>query len=63
MFMAKIAITDGLSESAIELLIDAGHEVDLDPENLDGFDAVVIRSATKLTKDVIESALYTSSNW
>ncbi len=56
MFMARIAITDGLSESAIELLIDAGHEVDLYPENLDGFDAVVIRSATKLTKDVIESA-------
>ena len=54
--MARIAITDGLSKSAVELLIDAGHEVDLEPEKLDGFDAVVIRSATKLTKDVIESA-------
>ncbi len=54
--MARIAITDGLSKSAIELLIDAGHEVHLEPEKLDGFDAVVIRSATKLTKDVIESS-------
>ena len=54
--MARIAITDGLYKSAVELLIDAGHEVDLEPEKLDGFDAVVIRSATKLTKDVIESA-------
>lgn len=55
-FMAKIAITDGLSESAMKLLIDAGHEIDLEPEKLDGFDAIVIRSATRLTKDVIESA-------
>ena len=54
--MASIAITDGLSKFAIELLLEAGHEVNLEPENLDGFDAVVIRSATKLTKDVIEAA-------
>ena len=54
--MARIAIADGLSKSAVELLIDAGHEVDLEPEKLDGFDAVVIRSATKLTKDLDQSA-------
>ena len=54
--MAKIAITDGLSKSAIKLLLDAGHEVQLEPQKLNGFDAVVIRSATKLTKDIIEAA-------
>lgn len=53
--MAKIAITDGLSKSAIKLLLDAGHEVQLEPQELNGFDAVVIRSATKLTKDIIEA--------
>ncbi|MFL2977087.1 MAG: hydroxyacid dehydrogenase [Candidatus Thalassarchaeaceae archaeon] len=54
--MARIAITDGLSKSAVQLLIDAGHQVNLEPPKLDGYDAVVIRSATKLSRDVIESS-------
>ncbi len=54
--MARIAITDGMSKSAVELLVKAGHDVDLEPNNLDGFDAVVIRSATKMTHDAISSA-------
>ena len=69
--MARIAVTDGMSEDAVLLLRKAGHEVDLlngiksvdkserkySKDNLlNGYDAVVIRSATKLTADVIASS-------
>ncbi|MDE0708187.1 MAG: hydroxyacid dehydrogenase [Candidatus Poseidoniales archaeon] len=54
--MARIAVTDGMAEEAVAKLIDAGHEVDLSPENLNGFDAIVIRSATKMTPDAIAAA-------
>jgi D-3-phosphoglycerate dehydrogenase len=54
--MARIAVTDGMAEAAVAKLIDAGHEVDLSPETLNGFDAVVIRSATKMTADAIAGA-------
>ncbi len=54
--VARIAVTDGMAEAAVAKLLDAGHEVDLSPENLDGFDAVVIRSATKMTADTIAAA-------
>ena len=30
--MARIAVTDGMAEEAVKRLLDAGHEVDLEPE-------------------------------
>ena len=53
--MARIAVTDGMSDGAVEILENAGHEVVLrhhEPEEIANgslleFDAVVIRSATK----------------
>ena len=56
--MAKIAVTDGMAENAVLMLRKAGHEVFIlnsPMELVDGFDAVVIRSATKMTADVISS--------
>ncbi len=56
--MAKIAITDGMAEDAVLMLRKEGHEVDLltSTSNLTGYDAVVIRSATKITSNVISSS-------
>ena len=51
--VARIAVTDGMAAEAVEKLREAGHEVDLNPAQLDGFDAVVVRSATKMTSEVI----------
>ena len=59
--MARIAIADGMAPAAIQLLTNAGHEVVNQPikasELLDGalsnFDAIVVRSATKLPAEVI----------
>lgn len=60
--MIRILTNDGLENDAIEALEKAGIEVVNDHieqdklgEALKGFDAVVIRSATKLTKEVIEA--------
>ena len=66
--MARIAVTDGMSAEAVEMLENAGHEVVLrhyDPDeissgSLTGFDAVVIRSATKLPAEQISASV--SSN-
>ena len=62
--MAKIVVTDGMSKDAISLLEKNGHEVTLQSfskeELLQGclsdFDAIIVRSATKLSREVIESA-------
>lgn len=54
--MARIAVTDGMAKASVELLENAGHEVDLNPQDLNGFDAVVIRSATKMTASAIAAA-------
>jgi D-3-phosphoglycerate dehydrogenase len=54
--MARIAVTDGMAEDAVSKLRDAGHVVDLEPTALDGFDAVVVRSATKMTDEAIRGA-------
>ena len=54
--VARIAVTDGMADDAVAKLVAAGHEVDLRPADLDGFDAVVIRSATKMTAEAIASA-------
>ena len=54
--VARIAVTDGMAEEAVSKLMDAGHEVDMSPDQLNGFDAVVIRSATKMTEGAIAAA-------
>ena len=61
--MARIAVTDGMAPAAIELLEKAGHEVinesidavDLLAGELSNFDAIIVRSATKLPADVISA--------
>tara|TARA_B100001093_G_scaffold511549_1_gene579657 strand:- start:420 stop:1406 length:987 start_codon:yes stop_codon:yes gene_type:complete len=62
--MARIAVTDGMAPDAVVLLERAGHEVILDfieeSDLLDGaladFDAIIVRSATKLPQQVIEKS-------
>ena len=62
--MARIAVTDGMSDEAIEMLENEGHEVVLrhyDPDDISNgslavFDAVVIRSATKLPAKQISAS-------
>ena len=59
--MARIAVTDGMDKKAVEIMITSGHEVIMKHYSRDqllngalsDFDAVVVRSATKMTKDVI----------
>ena len=63
--MGRVAVTDGMDEKAIEMITEQGHEVVIKhytiEELLSGvlldFDAVVVRSATKLTRDVINSSV------
>ena len=63
--MARIAVTDGMANDAVELLKQAGHEVVLgfiEPELLSNgalkdFDAIVVRSATKLPAATISIAV------
>ena len=62
--MARIAVTDGLSDEAKALLEKQGHEVivqfyeksELELGVLNDFDAVIVRSATKLTDLVIKNS-------
>ena len=62
--MARIAVTDGLSVEAQNLLEKQGHEVvikfyskaELESGALNDFDAVIVRSATKLTELVIKNS-------
>lgn len=62
--MAKIAVTDGMDEKAVLRLEKAGHQVvlghigkaDLLAGALSSFDAIIVRSATKLTADVLEAS-------
>ena len=62
--MARIAVTDGLSDEAKTLLEKQGHEVivqfyeksELESGVLNHFDAVIVRSATKLTNLVIKNS-------
>ena len=63
--MAKILISDPVSTECIDLLEKAGHELDIKtdkktPEELSdmikGYDAIVIRSATKVRKVAIDAA-------
>ena len=53
--MARIAVTDGMAPAAVAVLEKAGHEVvlgyieksELLSGSRDGFDAIIVRSATK----------------
>ena len=62
--MAKIAVTDGLSNEAKTLLEKQGHEVvvkfysesELKAGVLNDFEAVIVRSATKITDLVVKSS-------
>ena len=62
--MARIVVTDGMAKAAISVLEKAGHEVvigHIEKEELLGgalkdFDAIIVRSATKLPKEVIAAS-------
>ena len=62
--MGRIAVTDGISDEAKSLLEKSGHEVvvkfysmeELLNGVLSNFDAVIVRSATKITADVIAAS-------
>ena len=59
--MARVLIADSLEESAVAKIRNAGLEVvirnkDTDgpiEEQIKGFDCIVVRSATKVTKEVL----------
>lgn len=64
--MARILIADGMEKSAIESLRAAGHELveeyyeaDILKEKIKEFDCIVVRSATKVRKPIIDAALET----
>ena len=62
--MGRIAVTDGMADAAVSILESAGHEVvlrhyeveELQTGVLADFDAVVVRSATKMTSEAIEAS-------
>ncbi len=62
--MARVLVADPIAESAVKKMTDAGLEViirnkDTDgpiTEQIKGFDCVIVRSATKVTREVIEAA-------
>ena len=62
--MVKILVADKLSDEGVKILQDAGFEVDckykLPPEELKKiigqYQGIAIRSATKVTKEIIEAA-------
>jgi D-3-phosphoglycerate dehydrogenase len=62
--MVRILICDSIHEDGVKMLVEAGFQVDLDTsitseeliEKIPGYDAIVIRSRTKVRKDVLEAA-------
>jgi D-3-phosphoglycerate dehydrogenase len=55
----KVLVREAIAEAGIRLLRERGFEVDVDgdsdlTETIGGYDAIVVRSATKLTADLIE---------
>ena len=66
--MLKILVTDGMDKKAVQALKDMGHQVTeqfFEPQELKeqvkNFDVVIVRSATKVRKDIIDSALQTGN--
>ncbi len=64
--MIRILVTDGMDKSAVKSLVDAGfevveqfYEVEELKEKVKEFDALVVRSATKVRKEIIDAALET----
>ena len=62
----RILITDGMEQGAIEQLkingfevVEKYYEVEELKERIKAFDAVVVRSATKIRKPIIDAALET----
>jgi D-3-phosphoglycerate dehydrogenase len=61
-FTMNILVSDGITQEGAKILTDAGHNVDklkLTPEELlikiGDYDCIIVRSATKVTKEVIEA--------
>jgi len=66
--MLRILVTDGMDKGSVQTLKDLGHEVTeqfFEPEELKeqikGFNVVIVRSATKVRKDIIDSAIETGN--
>ena len=66
--MIKILVTDGMDKGAVQTLKDIGHEVTeqfFEPEELKeqvkNFNVMIVRSATKVRKKIIDSALKTGN--
>ena len=66
--MLKILVTDGMDKGAVQTLKDIGHEVTeqfFEPEGLKeqvkNFNVMIVRSATKVRKEIIDSAQQTGN--
>jgi len=66
--MLKILVTDGMDKGTVQTLKDLGHEVIeqfFKPEELKeqvkGFNVIIVRSETKVQKDIIDSAVETGN--
>ncbi|MDO9555585.1 MAG: 3-phosphoglycerate dehydrogenase, partial [Atribacterota bacterium] len=66
--MLRILVTDGMDKGAIQALKNLGHEVteqffELEElkEKIKDFNVVVVRSATKVRKEIIDSAAETGN--
>lgn len=66
--MLRILVTDGMDKGSVQTLKDMGHEVVeqfFEPEELKeqvkSFNVVIVRSATKVRKDIIASAVETGN--
>lgn len=66
--MIKILVTDGMDKGAVSALKDMGHEVVeqfFEPEELKeqakNFNVMIVRSATKVRKEIIDEALKTAN--
>ncbi len=66
--MIKILVTDGMDKGAVQTLKDIGHKVTeqfFEPEELKeqvkNFNVMIVRSATKVRKEIIDSALQTGN--
>lgn len=64
--MSKILVSDGMDKKAAQVLKDLGHELKeehYEPEELKekikNVDAIIVRSATKIRKEIIDAALET----
>jgi len=60
--MAKILVNDGMHQAGIDMLINAGHQVDTNNipqadlmEKLVDYDAICVRSATKVRRELIDN--------